>query len=357
MAYRETDGSVWSLLADQVLAAADSVRTSWQFRGDARPDIVVTTVPALPSLAAGVCVSRWMRRPLVLEMRDAWPDLLAVIDRWDGQVPTRQQRVKRVLARVAATGTSVLQRRASVVVTTTHSFAERLRERRFSHVRVVRNAAHPFDVPLPVGDARPKGELRVAYVGTVGRAQGIETAVEAVRVAQDRGVRVHLRVVGGGAGRALVQAAADHVGVEVDIRNAVPRGEVPEHYRWADTALVMLRDWPGLRLTIPSKIYELMAAGIHISASVSGEAADVVRDSGAGDVVPAGDAEALADLWVRMAQGDVVAQPSVRALEWVDTHATRDVVGEQYLALLGDLHVVVGERGLSGVDRDRKSVV
>ncbi|WP_354587052.1 glycosyltransferase family 4 protein [Janibacter sp. UYMM211] len=349
--YRQTTGDVWSLLSDQVLAAVHSVLVARRFRGDGRPDVVVTTVPALPSLVAGVVTSRLLRRPLVVEMRDAWPDLLAVIDQWDGAPVRRQRTVKRALARIAAVGTSTLQRQASVVVTTTHSFAERLRERRFRHVRVVRNAAHPFTVDGS-HDVEPEdGVLKVVYVGTVGRAQGLETAVAAVRLARLRGVEVALRVVGGGAGRRLVQMAAAQAGVEVDVRHAVPRSEVPDHYAWADTALVMLRDWPGLHLTIPSKVYELMSAGLHITASVSGEAADVVRDSGAGDVVPAADPDALADLWVRLARASTRPTPSERAVDWVRTHATRDVIGEQYLALLGDMHVVTGARGVGARGR------
>ncbi len=350
-AYRPTKGSVWSLLADQVVGAAHSAWLARRFAGNERPDVVITTVPALPSLISGVIVSRLMRRPLVLEMRDAWPDLLAVIDRWEGEKVTGRQHLKRALARVAAVGTSVLQRRASVVVTTTHSFAERLRERRFRHVRVVRNAAHPFETTLELPTRAPEGELRVVYVGTVGRAQGLETAVEAARLAALAGVTVRLRVVGGGAGRALVQAAAAEAGVDVQLLGIVPRTEVPQHYAWADTALVMLRPWPGLELTIPSKVYELMDAGLHISASVTGEAADVVGDAGAGDVVPAGDAQALADLWVRLARAPQPPMPSPRAKAWVDVHARRPITGEQYLGLLGELHVAVGERGVSAGQR------
>lgn len=350
-AYRTTTGSVWSLLTDQVIGAAHSVWLARRFAGDARPDVVITTVPALPSLISGVVVSRLMRRPLVLEMRDAWPDLLAVIDRWDGERVTGRQHVKRSLARVAAVGTSVLQRRASVVVTTTHSFAERLRERRFRHVRVVRNASHPFEAPLELPTRPLEGELRVVYVGTVGRAQGLETAVEAARLAAQAGVTVRLRVVGGGAGRALVQQEAAAAGVGVELLGIVPRTEVPDHYAWADTALVMLRAWQGLELTIPSKVYELMDAGLHISASVSGEAADVIGDAGAGDVVPAGDARALADLWVRLARAPHPPAPSPRAKSWVDLHARRPITGEQYLGLLGELHVAVGQRGVSAGQR------
>lgn len=346
-AYRQTTGSVWSLLADQVVGAAHSVWLARRFTGDRRPDVVITTVPALPSMISGVVISRLLRRPLVLEMRDAWPDLLAVIDRWDGDHVAGRQRIKRGLARFASAGTSVLQRRASVVVTTTHSFAERLRDRRFRHVRVVRNAAHPFDPPLELVPRTLGGELRVVYVGTVGRAQGLETAVEAARLASLAGVTVHLRVVGGGAGRELVRAKAAEAGIGVELLGNVPRADVPKHYAWADTSLVMLRPWPGLELTIPSKVYELMDAGLHISASVTGEAADVLVDSGAGDVVPAGDTAALADLWVRLAQAQQPPAPAPRARAWVDMHARRPIIGEQYLALLGDLHVAVGERGVS----------
>ncbi|KRE35504.1 hypothetical protein ASG73_16345 [Janibacter sp. Soil728] len=351
--YRPTTGSVWSVLADQLYGAAQSVWTARRFRGSARPDIVIATVPALPSLPAGVAISRLMRRPLVLEMRDAWPDLLAVIDRWEGDRLSGGQHVKRALAKVAALTTSQLQRRASVVVTTTHSFAEQLRARRFRHVRVIRNAAHPFSAPLELLPREPAGELRVVYVGTVGRAQGLETGVEAARLARLDGVTVHLRIVGGGAGRALVQEAARESGIDVELLGIVPRTQVPAHYAWADTALVMLRDWPGLLLTIPSKVYELMDAGMHISASVSGEAADVIDEAGGGDVVPAGNARALADLWIDLARADGPPLPLPQAKTWVEQHARRTVTGEQYLGLLGELHVAVGDRGLSGGQRLR----
>ena len=40
-----------------------------------RPDVVVATVPALPTAVTGWVLSAVRRIPLVVEMRDAWPDL------------------------------------------------------------------------------------------------------------------------------------------------------------------------------------------------------------------------------------------------------------------------------------------
>lgn len=45
------------------------------------------------------------------------------------------------------------------------------------------------------------------------------------------------------------------------------RHEVLEQYRWADTVLIMLRDWATMRETVPSKPYEALLTGCHISAA------------------------------------------------------------------------------------------
>ncbi|MBN6829252.1 glycosyltransferase, partial [Micrococcus luteus] len=89
-----------------------------------RPDVVVATVPALPVVVPGVVLSRLWRRPLVLEMRDAWPDLAHEAGVHQGLLGVAMERV--------VTGG---QRAARLVVTVTDGFAETLRGR---GVRVVR---------------------------------------------------------------------------------------------------------------------------------------------------------------------------------------------------------------------------
>ena len=45
-------------------------------------------------------------------------------------------------------------------------------------------------------------------------------------------------------------------------------------YAWADTLVVALRpDWPSFRHTVPSKTYEVLAVGRHVTGMVTGEAA------------------------------------------------------------------------------------
>ena len=71
--------------ADQLVTAACSLLPALR----SRPDVVVATVPGLPSLVVGRVVSRLTGAPLVVEMRDACPrraeHLYAHPQRWSAR--------------------------------------------------------------------------------------------------------------------------------------------------------------------------------------------------------------------------------------------------------------------------------
>lgn len=56
--------------------------------------------------------------------------------------------------------------------------------------------------------------------------------------------------------------------------------------RAADTLLVNLKDDPLFSITIPSKIQTYLAVGRPIIAGVRGNAAELIKESGAGVIVP-----------------------------------------------------------------------
>ncbi len=362
--YRPYGTRVGSRLADQVVAAASAVRlASSRFRRQP-PDVVIATVPSLPMLAAGSAVARMLGVPLVVEMRDAWPDLLDVADEWDlaapGDVPAPDSdrgaagEVIQAHPGSAATGladrltsglrrggtdalhrtATSLQRRSAAVVTTTESFAQTLRDRGVEPVHVVRNGAHPIDGWTGGSGPGPAGTLRVLYAGTIGRAQGLTTVVKAASIASRAGTRLEVRVLGTGAEEELLRALARRLGAPVDVCGPVPRAELVEHYGWADSVLVALRPWRGLSLTVPSKLYEAMSLGLHVTASVSGEAARIVRETAAGDVCPPGDEHALASLWTELADDRSRLEVGPAAAAWVREHASDDRLASDYLSVL-----------------------
>ena len=77
-AYLPHRADIGSRTADHVIAAADSLRRLRRrfSRPGTRPDVIVATAPAIPTLLLGRTLSLLWDVPLVVEMRDAWPDLV-----------------------------------------------------------------------------------------------------------------------------------------------------------------------------------------------------------------------------------------------------------------------------------------
>lgn len=325
---RRTLDHVWVARATEV-AATRLVRS-----GSIDPDLVIATAPALPTLWAGSRIARRHRIPLVMELRDAWPDLVS----FTPGLRTARSLKSRVKQSIHDEVT-LLQREADAVITTTETFAEVLRGRGIRRVEVIRNGTEPGQYEV-VGTSRDEhAELRVLYMGTIGRSQGLDVLIDAAAELQRRGVAADVRIVGGGIDVHRLRAHNARVGDPVDIRPVVAPSEVLDHYRWADTCVVSLRDWAPFRWTVPSKLYELMATGRHVTALLDGEGADIVREAECGLVSPPGDAAALADRWARLARHRGTLEINGGGRDWVREHAAYDRLAEHYLALLDDVLV------------------
>ncbi len=344
--YRRHSTSLLSRTRDQVVAAASSIPLGLRHfrRADVRPNVVIGTVPGIPSMFAAWVLARLLGAKYVVEMRDAWPDLIAP----SGMLGTQSRLGLRRRLRLAGTtaahrAISRLQSRADLVVTTTATFAAVLRSRGQRAVAVIRNGTHLPANPLIRHDdadrARPGIDrpLRAIYLGTIGRAQSLEAVVRAAALLADRGDKVEVRIVGRGAHAHKIAHLAQRLQAPVTVEPPVKHAEALELYRWADTAVVALHGWGPFEWTIPSKVYEVMSHGVPVTAALAGEAAELIEQQGAGTVVPPDDHESLADLWSRWCEAGSVPPVSDAASEWVQHNATWDVLAEQYGQTLDDL--------------------
>ncbi|MCH8559442.1 glycosyltransferase family 4 protein [Nesterenkonia sp. DZ6] len=299
--------------------------------GAPKPDLVIATVPALPTICAGWLVSRCRRVPLVVDMRDAWPEL------------AREAGVKAgVLGKVMESAVVSVQRRAELVVTVTEGFGQRLRERGVARVETISNGVALEQVPQLEHRSREAGELRIAYLGNHGESQALERLITAVAmIPRTEGLDVTLRLVGSGTQKEqLRQIAADAGALEsgaVEFCDPVHGEEIWEHYRWADTALVSLRtDWASFAWTVPSKTFELLGLGKHITAAVTGEAAWVLGHAPNVSFLDGDSAEIAATLTELAADPDSTPVDS-RGRDWVAEYADLPGLGSRYAALLRQL--------------------
>ncbi|MDK1329054.1 glycosyltransferase family 4 protein [Arthrobacter sp. zg-Y1143] len=285
-----------------------------------RPDVVVVTVPSLPVLGAGYAVSRLRRVPLVVDMRDAWPDI------------ARDARIVRGSAKsMTERAVSTFQRKADLVVTVTEGFAKTLRTRGLQNVATVVNGVDTSVRELLPPPPERRDKLNVLYLGNHGESQHLDRVIRAAALARDH---VRLTMVGHGVRRRELMALALELDAPVSFHGPARRREVMEFYRNADTCVVSLRDdWKSFETTIPSKTYEVLAVGRHVTGIVRGEARLIIEESGGGDVV-ASDAESIAQLWQELHADRSRLLAGTSGRDWVHQHANLDALSTAYAALL-----------------------
>ncbi len=312
-------------LVDQCFSAALSVPAGMIVR---KPDVVIVTAPGLPSLAAGYVLARLRRVPLIVEMRDAWPDLAR-----DARVV--QGSVKSLVEHVV----DFVQHRADLVVTVTEGFAATLRSRGVRNVATISNGVHLDTIPALSPPEPDRQVFEALYLGNHGESQRLDVAIRASALV---GSSMHLHMVGHGTQRPALEKLARSLNAPVTFHAPLSGDAMMERYASADTCLVSLRDdWKSFDTTVPSKTYEVLALGRHITAVVRGEAARIILDADAGDIVRS-DPEALAALWRELAadRGRLIRNGDSR--QWVKTHAEYDHLAGRYMDLISD--VVSGAR-------------
>ncbi|MCU1567146.1 MAG: glycosyltransferase WbuB [Pseudarthrobacter sp.] len=288
-----------------------------------RSEVVIVTAPSLPILAAGYLVSRMRRVPLIVEMRDAWPDLARDARLVRGPVKSTAERA-----------VEFVQRKADLVVTVTEGFAKTLQARGIQHVATVPNALDLVSIPFLDPPPVHKRRLDVLYLGNHGESQRLDVMVQAAALVGDA---MHLHMVGYGVVRSQLQQLAARLKAPVTFYPPVKRADVVEQYQRADSCIVALRDdWKSFDTTIPSKTYEVLAVGRHVTAVVKGEAARIIEDAGAGDLV-ASTPEAVAALWQDLGLDRTRLDVGRTGRDWVEQHAELTTSAKHYMELVHEV--------------------
>lgn len=303
-----------------------------------RPDVVLATSPQFLVGLAGWIVAAVKRRPFVLEVRDLWPDSIVAV----GALPEAHL-VVRLLRRLER----FLYRRARAVVVVTRSFVGELAARGVPpcRIKVVTNGVDLALFGRLVDRANVRRRLGFenrfvcSYVGTVGMAHGLETILDAAEILRGKAPDVVFAIVGEGARRADVEAEAVRRGLDnVVFLGQRPREEVPDLLAASDVAIILLRASPLFRTVLPSKMFEAMGSATPVILGVEGEAADRLREAGAGVPIRPQDPAALAEAVLALR-----ADPEhARALGVAGRRAAirdydRDALADDYAAWLEDL--------------------
>ncbi|MBM7824606.1 glycosyltransferase involved in cell wall biosynthesis [Arcanobacterium pluranimalium] len=313
--------SIVSRAIDQGVIAFHAIRVARKVVHNFKPDLIFATAPPLPAVFSAAVISKLSGVPYVVDLRDAWPDLVPYIVDSDPYASVRTMRRRKAIQpafTIAGRVFEKLLRGSAGIIVTSDGHASIIAQRYHKKTTVVTNLPLANLDPEPCEVTRDSNEvLEILYTGTVGRAQGLETAVVAAKKAKDMGANVHLTIVGTGAHVDFVHALANKIDAPVTIVGRILREEMNAYYAKSDTSLVILKAWEPFESTIPSKLFEGIAHNIHITGSLNGEGARLIQESKSGHVVNAEDSDALAQLWVELAQNRELLKKNEHGREWL----------------------------------------
>ncbi|MCK9903286.1 glycosyltransferase WbuB [Parafrankia colletiae] len=303
-------------------------------RAGAADVVVVSSGPFFP-IASAWLLARTKRARLVVEVRDLWPAIFVDLG------VLRNKFVIAMLERFELAA----YRAADAVVTVTEGFRADIVRRgiRRNKVIVIHNGVDVAS--FQPRDARPEarrrlgaadGQTLVLYLGTHGISQGLESVIDAA--AELRNENMSIALVGEGAVKERLRERVARLGLSnVSMLGNVGRHEVPDLLAAADICLVPLRDVPLFSTFVPSKMFELLAAGKAVIGAVRGEAAQILTDAGATVVAPEDPVELAAAIRKLAADPAARAEAGRIGREHVAANYDRPVLADRYLTLLRSL--------------------
>lgn len=259
-----------------------------------RYDLIFVYEPSPITVGVPAAIMKLFKRaPIMFWVQDLWPESLSATGAVRSPVVLRQ--VEKLVRGIYRT--------CNLILVTSRGFVSGIKTvgGDVSKVRYWPQWAEALYRPVALEEgAEERDELpsgfRVVFGGNLGAAQSFETILAAAENLADRS-DIHWVVLGEGRMRSQVEEHIERSGLKgrVHLLGARPPEQMPRYFALADALLVTLKDEEIFSLTVPGKVQSYLACGRPIVAALEGEGARVVRDSGAGLVAPAEDADALAE--------------------------------------------------------------
>jgi glycosyltransferase involved in cell wall biosynthesis len=311
---------------------AQALRRHLLMPGLEPPDAIVASLPLLGALRAALAYRTARRCAVIADVQDLWPEAAGValpralraayrpVCAW---LAHREARALRVCDGVVGVSETYLAARAPAGP-----------PRLCAYLGVDLAA---FDQALAAaGEGRHEGNLAageslaVLWAGSLRPAADLPTAIEAVKRAQRRGVRVRLVVAGDGPSRGACEALAAHAGLGAAVRftGAYDLDGLARLLRQSDVGLNAYV--AGAANSLTNKLFDYQAAGLAILNSVPGEVAALVADHGMGLNYEPGRPESLAAAMAALAHDPARTAAMGRAARrFAEHHGSRTAIARR----------------------------
>ncbi len=239
-------------------------------------DVIIATSPQFFTLISGYFIGLLKKTPLVLEIRDLWPESIVTV----GAMGKKSLAIK-VLKKLSL----FLYKKSDLIICVTKSFKKDLISKGIDQnkIKVVENG---FDLnknltpSLSIKEVEEKFKIQkdtfyVSFIGTVGMAHGLEIILNAASKVNDN---IVFLIIGEGAKKTFLINKVEKLKINnIKFIDNLNWQEIVDINQLINVHLVHLKKDDEFKKVIPSKIFESMALKKPIIMGVDGESRDIVN--------------------------------------------------------------------------------
>ena len=272
------------------------------------PDVILCSMPTIELCREAVRFAKRSGIPVVLDIRDLWPDVIVDIAppwaRWAARLFLSS--LFRDLREACAGATAVIGITDPIV-----EWGVRYAGRPKTGLDRAFPLGYLEQIPLPgemekaqrfwsgLGIGADPGEFLVCFFGTIGRQFDLETVIMAARRLEGGARRFRFVLCGSGDMLPHYRKLAGDI-PSVEFPGWVGAAEIWTLMRIARAGLAPYRNSIDFRLSLPNKSIEYLSAGLPLVSSLTGELERLLEEHGCGVTYTEGDAESLATTLVEL---------------------------------------------------------
>lgn len=272
-----------------------------------KPDLIISSLPPLFVGFVGNKIAKRFKVPLVLDLRDLWPEAAEET----GYLK------KNIVYYYTLKKARNLYQKATVILVNSPAILEELicsygiPRRKISYIP---NGAdleffkNDYDTTEIEEKYNLKNKFVVLYTGLLGFAQAPEVMVKTAELLKDYQEIVFV-IVGSGP----KEEELKNLVKELNLKNVIltgqrPREEMPYFVSRADVCLATYKNSVAFKKNIPSKIFDYLANGKPIIINLEGEASKIIQNARAGLVALPEDPQSLKEEILKLYQNPLLRE-------------------------------------------------
>lgn len=240
-------------------------------------DTILITSPPIFMAFAGWYAKKKLKKPLIADIRDLWPDSLTGVRVFSNAL----------LLKIAYRLEAFLYKNADGIIINSEGFLADIKKKTGNKksIAFMPNSLCEEELAITAGIEKKKGPnepWKVIYAGNLGLAQNIHKMIDLAMEYQDS-KHIEFEIMGYGAKAQEIETRINNLGLPyIRFIRGATRDEAWRRIQAGDIAYVTLVEHEVFEHVLPGKIIDYMAMGKPILADVSGYGAQIIEQANCG---------------------------------------------------------------------------